>query len=99
MDYRVIHNAGSALTHKSHPGNFQAFAIDIGCYAHFRKMESRFLEIDVSEPRAKDKMRSAPVLDKARLEQLFKEVPADIESALSLGRWSILKRQKTDDLG
>jgi hypothetical protein len=31
MDYRLIHHAASALTHKSHPGNFQAFAIDIGC--------------------------------------------------------------------
>jgi Dienelactone hydrolase family len=33
MDYRLIHNAASAMTHKSHPGNFQAFAVDIGCYA------------------------------------------------------------------
>jgi hypothetical protein len=39
VDYRIIHQAGSALTHKSQPGNYQAFAIDIGCYAHFRKME------------------------------------------------------------
>jgi hypothetical protein len=82
MDYRVIHNAGSALTHKSQPGNYQAFAIDIGCYAHFRKMENRFDEIDVSESSAKDKMRSAPVLDKNRLERLFKTAPDDIEDAL-----------------
>ena len=45
-------------------------------------MEHRFAEIDVSEASAKDKMRSAPVLDKQRLEQLFKTVPADIENAL-----------------
>jgi hypothetical protein len=82
MDYRVIHNAWSALTHKSQPGNYQAFAIDIGCYAHFRKMENRFDEIDVSESSAKDKMRSAPVLDKNRLERLFKTAPDDIEDAL-----------------
>jgi hypothetical protein len=31
LDYRIIHNAGSALTHKSQPGTYQAFAIDIGC--------------------------------------------------------------------
>jgi len=82
MDYRVIHNAGSALTHKSQPGNYQAFAIDIGCYAHFRKMEGRFSEIDVSEPGAKDKMRSGAVLDKDRLEKAFETVPDDIENAL-----------------
>ena len=34
LDYRIIHNAGSALTHKSQAGTFQAFAIDIGRYAH-----------------------------------------------------------------
>lgn len=45
-------------------------------------MEGRFSEIDVSETGAKDKMRSAPVLDKARLEQAFKTVPLDIEGAL-----------------
>jgi hypothetical protein len=67
MDYRLIHHAASALTHKSHPGNFQAFAIDIGCYAQFRKMEGRFSEIDVSDPAAKDNMRSAPVMDKQQL--------------------------------
>ena len=37
LDYRIIHSAGSALTHKSQSGTFQAFAIDIGCYAHMRK--------------------------------------------------------------
>ena len=42
MDYRIIHHAGSALTHKSTTGNFQAFAIDIGAYAHLRKMQGRF---------------------------------------------------------
>jgi hypothetical protein len=82
MDYRVIHHDGSAMTHKSQSGNYQAFGIDIGCYAHFRKMEGRFTEIDVSEAGAKDKMRSAPVLDKAVLDQLFASVPSDVETAL-----------------
>lgn len=45
MDYRIIHQAGSALTHKSTSGNFQAFAIDIGAYAHFRKMQGRFTKL------------------------------------------------------
>jgi hypothetical protein len=82
MDYRIIHHCASALTHKSQPGTYQAFAIDIGCYAHFRKLEGRFNEIDVSESGAKEKMRSAPVLDAARLSELFNKAPTDIEAAL-----------------
>ncbi|MGJ4945710.1 hypothetical protein ACQR1W_34475 [Bradyrhizobium sp. HKCCYLS1011] len=82
VDYRIIHQAGSALTHKSQPGNFQAFAIDIGCYAHFRKMEGRFNEIDVSRPNAKDQMRSAPVLSLVDLQTLYKSVPANVEAIL-----------------
>jgi hypothetical protein len=81
-DYKIIHQAGTALTHKSLPGNYQAFAIDIGCYAHFRKMEGRFTEIDVSRAEAKDKMRSAPVLDEQDLDRLFDSVPADAEDQL-----------------
>ncbi len=49
LDYRIIHNAGTALTHKSAAGTYQAFAIDIGCYAHMRKLHGRFNEIDVSD--------------------------------------------------
>jgi hypothetical protein len=82
MDYRIIHQAGSALTHKSTSGNFQAFAIDIGAYAHFRKMQGRFSEIDVSDRTAKDKMRSAPVLDADTITALFDKVPEDAEQRL-----------------
>lgn len=82
MDYRIIHQAGSALTHKSTSGNFQAFAIDIGAYAHFRKMQGRFYEIDVSDRYAKDKMRSAPVLDEETIRSLFEKVPEDAEQQL-----------------
>lgn len=85
MDYRIIHHCASALTHKSQPGTYQAFAIDIGCYAHFRKLEGRFTEIDVSESGAKEKMRSAPVLDAGRLSELFNKAPTDIEAALLHG--------------
>lgn len=81
-DYRIIHQAGSALTHKSTQGNYQAFAIDIGCYAHYRKMEGRFVEIDVSRPEAKDKMRSAPILTESELDRLLKGVPPDAEAQL-----------------
>jgi hypothetical protein len=82
LDYRIIHQAASALTHKSTAGNYQAFAIDIGCYAHFRKMENRFTEIDVSRVEAKDQMRSAPILTEEELNALRASVPDDAESLL-----------------
>lgn len=82
MDYRIIHSCASALTHKSVDGTFQAFAIDIGCYAHLRKHLNRFVETDVSDPGAKDKMRSAPILDESQMGKLFEQVPEDVEQAL-----------------
>lgn len=82
MDYRILHNCASALTHKSQAGTYQAFAIDIGCYAHLRKFQKKFNEIDVSSADAKEKMRSAPVLDEARLQELWNAAPANVEAAL-----------------
>jgi hypothetical protein len=82
LDYRIIHNAGSALTHKSQPGTYQAFAIDIGCYAHLRKLDRRFSELDLSESNTKEKMRSAPILDPKEFEGLLKSTPQDVEAAL-----------------
>jgi hypothetical protein len=46
-------------------------------------MEGRFFEIDVSDPAAKDKMRSPPVMDKQQLDQLFASVPLDVKEALA----------------
>ncbi|ASP35689.1 hypothetical protein [Labrenzia sp. VG12] len=77
LDYRIIHNCGTALTHKSQPGTFQAFAIDIGCYAHLRKLEGRFNEIDVSSSQAKERMRSAPVMTLEWLEENQSSVPSE----------------------
>ncbi|WP_198665190.1 hypothetical protein [Tropicimonas sp. IMCC34011] len=83
LDYRIIHNCGSALTHKSQEGTYQAFAIDIGCYAHLRKLSGRFNEIDVSDRQAKDKMRSAPILTVAWLSDNVSNVPEiGVEEAL-----------------
>lgn len=79
LDYRIIHNCGQALTHKSQAGTFQAFAIDIGCYAHLRKLEGRFNEIDVSETGAKERMRSCPMLSEEWLRDNF---PKKAASAL-----------------
>jgi len=82
LDYRIIHNCATALTHKSIEGTYQAFAVDIGCYAHLRKLEGRFNEIDVSLADAKERMRSAPILDHAKLDTLLGAVPKNIEAEL-----------------
>lgn len=82
LDYRIIHSAGVALTHKSTSGTYQAFAIDIGCYAHMRKLEGKFNEIDVADTTGRERMRSAPILTKEQLQQLWSSAPDDPEDAL-----------------
>jgi hypothetical protein len=82
LDYRIIHSAGSALTHKSQPGTYHAFAIDIGCFAHMRKLDGKFNEIDLSSVDAKEKMRSGPILDEAAFNALWEQTPPDPEGAL-----------------
>lgn len=82
LDYRIIHNAGSALTHKSRSGTYQALAVDIGCYAHLRKLAGKFFETDLGSATAKESMRSAPILDATVLDSLWQESPEDPEEAL-----------------
>ena len=82
LDYRIIHNAGAAITHKSQQGTYQAFAIDIGCYAHLRKLDRRFNELDLSAKDAKEKMRSAPIFGSNDFKPLFETTPKDVEHAL-----------------
>ena len=82
LDYRIIHNAAVALTHKSQPGTYQAFAIDIGCYAHLRKLDGRFSELDLAGSDAKERMRSAPVLEANEFETLLGSAPLNVEAAL-----------------
>jgi hypothetical protein len=82
LDYRIMHSAGSALTHKSQVGTYHAFVIDIGCYAHMRKLVTRFTEIDLSANDAKERMRSGPILDEKVFSNLWESAPQDSESAL-----------------
>lgn len=82
LDYRIIHSAGSALTHKSANGTYQAFVIDIGCYAHLRKLQGKFTEIDVSDSGAREKMRSSPILSEGHFKDLWAQAPTDVEVAL-----------------
>lgn len=83
LDYRIIHSAGSALTHKSQTGTtFQAFAIDIGSYANMRKLAGRFNEIDLAAHDAKERMRSAPILERTHFAQLWTNAPSDPETQI-----------------
>jgi hypothetical protein len=82
LDYRIIHSAGSALTHKSRSGTYRAFVIDIGCYAHMRVLKGKFNEIDLTDVKAKEKMRSAPIFDKDFFSKLWESAPEDIEEGL-----------------
>ena len=81
LDYRIIHSAGTSLTHKSQPGTYHAFVVDIGCYAYMRVLAGRLNEIDFSGSDAKEKMRSASILDK-EFDILWQNVPDDVEAAL-----------------
>lgn len=82
LDYRIIHFASSALTHKTLQGTFQAYVIDIGCYAHMRKLDGRFVEIDVASKESRELLRSAPVLDLKLFGQTLSQAPDDTEAAL-----------------
>lgn len=82
LDYRIIHSCATALTHKSVEGTYQAFAVDIGCYAHFRKLDGRFTEIDIADTAAKEKMRSAPVLDQPKIDNIVKNLPTNAAEEL-----------------
>ena len=77
LDYRIIHSVGIALTHKSNPGTFAAYMLDIGAYAKYRKLEGRFKEIDVTAPDARERCRNSPVLDRDTLLQLLGAAPAN----------------------
>lgn len=84
LDYRIIHKVAASLTHKSVTGtSYQAFCIDIGCYAYMRNQKGRMVEIDLSESDAKEKMRSSPILEGKELRRLWKEV-TKIEETLAL---------------
>lgn len=82
LDYRIIHSAGAAITHKSQPGTFHSFVIDVGAYAHMRRLQGRFNEIDISDTDAREKMRSSPILALNDFESFWLKVPENTEKAL-----------------
>lgn len=58
------------------------FVIDIGCYAHLRKLDGRLNGIDVSDREAKEKPRSAPAFGESDFESFLLRSPGDVEAAL-----------------
>jgi hypothetical protein len=82
VDYRIIHLVGTALTHKSQPGTFTAYMIDIGAYANLRKLANKFREIDVTSSESKEQCRNAPVLEGPTLVEFFASAPSDAEALL-----------------
>jgi len=77
LDYRIIHSVATALTHKTHSGTFTAYALDIGAYAKFRKLEGRFKEVDLTARDARERCRNSPILDRDTLLALLAKAPAD----------------------
>ena len=82
LDYRIIHSAGTAITHKSQQGTFHAFVIDVGAYAHMRTLQGRFNELDIGDPATREKMRSSPILNFDDFKELWQAVPSEVEQEL-----------------
>ncbi len=82
LDYRIIHSVGTAYTHKSKPGSYQAFMIDIGSYAFLRKLHGKLQEIDLFESSAKEKIRAVPIMDEKELQTLWNGSPANFKALL-----------------
>jgi Cdc6-like AAA superfamily ATPase len=85
LDYRIVHLVGTALTHKNTPGTFTAYMIDIGAYANLRKLQDRFMEIDITAKDARERCRNAPILDEQILIQLYRSAPEHVEEELKAG--------------
>jgi hypothetical protein len=60
----------------------QAFAIDIGCYAHLRKHKNKFTEIDLSTSDAKEKLRSGHLFNLDEFMECFNSVLSNVEQKL-----------------
>ncbi len=79
LDYRIIHNVGSAFTHKSQSGDtYNAFMIDIGCYANLRKLYGKMNEIDLSSRDAKEQIRSLPIISQEEFDTIWESAPNNL---------------------
>lgn len=63
-DFRLIHKISSSRSNPGHPGAvFDTYMLDIGAYAHMRKLTGRLSEIDLTRKGKTliDELRTAPV--------------------------------------
>ncbi len=82
LDYRIIHSVGSSFTHKSQSGTYNAFMIDIGCYANLRKLYGKMNEIDLASLDAKEKIRSMPILTEDDFRIIWTSAPKDVSQEI-----------------
>jgi hypothetical protein len=82
LDYRIIHGVGTAYTHKSKSGSYEAFMIDIGSYAFLRKLHGKLIEVDLFDSTAKEKIRAAPIVDEKELGRMWKNSPGQLQAHL-----------------
>ena len=83
LDYKIIHLIRSAITRKRGAADtYQAYMIDLGFYASFRKLQNRFREFDIKDT---DAVRNAPVLDDKVFSKFAESAPKDVETELRDG--------------
>lgn len=82
LDYRLIHELGTAFTHKSQPGTFRGYIVDVGFYASLRKLQGKVTELNLSSDEWKEGIRSSPVLRYSDMLKIWNAAPEDIESVL-----------------
>jgi hypothetical protein len=82
LDYRLIHELGTAFTHKSTEGTFRGYIIDVGAYAGLRKLQGKLTELDLTSDEWREKIRSGPVLQRAQILKLWQDAPSNIEVML-----------------
>jgi len=82
LDYRLIHELGTAFTHKSRQGTFRGYIIDVGFYAGIRKLRGKVAELDLTQQDWRERVRSSPELAASELKKLWHDAPVDVESKL-----------------
>lgn len=64
-DFRLIHLISTSRSNPTHPGKvFDIYCLDLGTYAHIRKLSGKLDEIDLSLGKESiDKLRTAPIFE------------------------------------
>jgi hypothetical protein len=84
LDYRLIHELGTAFTHKSQAGTYRGYIIDVGFYAGLRKLDGKIAELDLESDAWKERIRSSPVLRHADMLKAWNNAPSTPTETLRL---------------